>query len=380
MKYNVLNQMTAKSFQKGKYADGQGLWLVKRNKQHGKWMLRLTIHGDRREMGLGSWPAVSIAEAREIASEARQKVRLGIDPIIERIINKQAAKPMSLEEAIESCFSARKAQLKNDGKAGRWLSPLVLHVIPKIGKVPVASINQHHLKSTLAPIWHEKASTAEKALQRTGLALVHAAALGLEVDLNAVRKAQALLGAQRHSVKHIAAMPYRDIPSFYEWLTIQTGVAALALRFLILTAGRTTEVRLAKFDEIEDGVWSLAAERTKTNTARRIPLTDEALRVVTVAKDRAVNEYLFPSYKGKPLSDSAMSKLMREAGYEARPHGFRSTLRTWAEECTEADYATKETLLGHHVDSGVVGIYQRSDRIEKRKKILAEWSCFCTSN
>lgn len=380
MKYNVLNQMAAKSFEKGKYADGQGLWLVKRDKKHGKWMLRLTIHGDRREMGLGSWPAVSIAEAREIASEARQKVRLEIDPIIERIINKQAAKPMSLEEAIKSCFSARKAQLKDDGKAGRWLSPLTLHVIPKIGNVPVANINQHHLKSTLAPIWHSKASTAEKALQRIGLALIHAAALGLEVDLNAVRKAQALLGAQRHSVTHIAAMPYVDTPRFYQWLAKQTGVAALALQFLILTGSRTTEVRLATFDEIEDGVWTLAAERTKTNTARRIPLPDEAERLVAVAKSRAVNDYLFPSYKGKPLSDSAMSKLMREAGYEARPHGFRSTLRTWAEECTEADYATKETVLGHHVDTGVVGAYQRSDRLGRRKKLLAEWSSFCARN
>ena len=215
MKFNTLNQMTARSLQAGKHTDGQGLWLVKRNKQRGKWMLRLTIHGNRREMGLGSWPDVSIAEARELASVARQKVRQGIDPIIERIINKQSAKPMSLEDAIESCFSARKAQLKDDGKAGRWLSPLNLYVIPKIGKVPVASVSQHHLKSTLAPIWHGKASTAKKALQRTGLALIHAAALGLEVDLNAVRKAQALLGAQRHSVTHIAAMSYVDAPAFY---------------------------------------------------------------------------------------------------------------------------------------------------------------------
>ena len=153
-------------------------------------------------------------------------------------------------------------------------------------------------------------------------------------------------------------------------------MAALALQFLILTGSRTSEVRLATFDEIEGYVWSLAAERTKTNTARRIPLSDEALRVVAVAKNRAVNDYLFSSYGGKPLSDSAMSKLMREAGHIARPHGFRSTLRTWAEECSDADYATKETMLGHHVDTGVVGAYQRSDRIEKRERLLAEWSDF----
>ncbi|MFK7841812.1 MAG: tyrosine-type recombinase/integrase [Sphingorhabdus sp.] len=376
MKYNVLNQMTARSLPAGKHADGRGLWLCKRNQRFGKWVQRITLHGRRREMGLGPWPDVSIAEARKLAAEARQKVRQGIDPIIERLRERQSAMPMTLAEAIEGCFLSRKAQLKNEGKAGRWLSPLTNHIIPKIGKIPVEEVSQHHLQSTLAPIWHNKASTAEKALQRTGLALTHAAALGLEVDLNATRKAQALLGAQRHSVTHIAAMPYAETPAFYRWLETKSGVAALALRFLILTAGRTSEVRLATFSEIKEGIWLLPAERTKTNQARRIPLSEEAIVVVETARNHSENDFLFPSYKGRPMSDSAMSKLMREAGYRARPHGFRSTIRTWAEETTDADYATKETLLGHNVDSGVVGAYQRSDRLEKRRSLLIKWSKF----
>lgn len=376
--HNALGQLRAKNLGPGKFPDGQGLWLVKRSRDAGKWILRLSIGGKRREMGLGRWPDVSIAEAREQAAEARKALRAGLDPIAER--EKVRFKPhrLTLAEAIASCFEARKAELKRDGDAGRWMSPLKTHIIPKIGKLPVEDIDQHALKRVLDPLWHTKTEAAEKALQRISLTLKHAAALGLDVDLQATMKARALLGKQRHSVTHIPSMPYKDAPAFYLWLKVQDGVAALALRFLMLTLARTSEVRLATFTEIEGDVWTLPAERTKTGREHRVPLTEEAIRIVERCRELSLNDYLFPACKGKPISDMAMSALMRRAGKVARPHGFRATFRTWAEECMDAPFEVKEAVLGHAVDLGVIGAYQRSDRLARRRILTSDWADYLT--
>ena len=176
---NALTHLKTKQLDVGKYADGQGLWLHKRNKQAGKWIVRLVVAGKRREMGLGRWPDVSIAEARERAARARKTLRDGVDPIIERQRQRQSFHRMTLAQAIYGCFVARQAELKGDGKAGRWMSPLAKHIIPKIGKHPVEEVDQHILKQTLEPIWHTKADTARKALNRINLSLKHAAACGL---------------------------------------------------------------------------------------------------------------------------------------------------------------------------------------------------------
>jgi len=379
MKYNLLSQMKAKSLSAGKHNDGQGLYLVKRHKQGGKWIQRLSINGRRREMGLGRWPDVSISDAREKAREARSKLRDGIDPIFERIKSHRIANGTSVAEIVAGCFEARKAELKNDGAAGRWLSPLNVHIIPKIGNLPIEQLDQHELKAVIAPIWHDKPEAAAKALSRINLAIKHAAALGLEVDMQAVSKTKALLGKQRHKVKHIPSMPYAEVSGFYQWLNIQSAISALALRLLILTATRTSEVRMASFDEIDGDIWLLSAGRTKTGKELRVPLSDEAVKVVEQARDIADSDYLFSSYRGKPMSDVAMSKLMREHGHEARPHGFRSSFRVWAEEQTDATFEVKEACLGHVVDAGTVGAYQRSDRLEKRRSLLTQWSKYVTN-
>ena len=379
MKFNALNQMTAKSLGAGKHGDGQGLYLVKARKETGKWIVRLSMGGKRREMGLGRWPDVSIADARESAREARAQVRQGIDPIAERRRQRRSVSGATVAEMVESCFEAKKASLKNDGRAGGWMSPLSVHILPKIGSVPIAEIDQHQLKTVMEPIWHTKPEAARKALNRVKLVIKHAAALGLEVDQQAVANAKEMLGVQRRTVRHFPSLPYQEVPAFYQWLCSVTGTSALALRLLILTAARPGEVRQATFAEVEGDTWILPSERAKTNTEHRKPLTAEAQRVVEEARDIAVNEYLFSSYRGRPLSDAAMGKFMRTHGYEARPHGFRSSFRMWAEEQTDADYAVKEACLGHKVDTGVVGAYQRSDRLEKRRALLIEWQDFVLS-
>lgn len=373
---NALTQMKVRNLGPGKHFDGQGLMLVKSHKDAGKWIVRLVVEGRRREMGLGRWPDVSIAEARERAVTARKELRDGTDPIAARQRAKRTVARLSVADAVHSCFAARQAELKGDGKAGRWLSPLNTHVLPKIGTMPIEDIDQHELKRVLEPIWHEKPDTARKAMNRINLTLKHAAALDLDVDLQAVMKAQALLGKRRHTVQHIPSLPYAETPKFYQYLTTQKHPSARALRFLILTVARTSEVRFATWSEIEGDVWVIPAERTKTGVEHKVPLTVEALQLISEAKFSDDKGLLFPNDKGKPLSDMAMSSLMKRESMTARPHGFRSTFRTWAEECSDASWEVKETVLGHRVGSEVERAYQRSDLLSSRRALLEKWSGF----
>lgn len=366
--------MKARSLGVGKHADGQGLWLWKSSKDRGSWVLRLVVNGSRREMGLGPWPDTSIAEARERAAEARKMLRAGIDPVQERRQRLHRVHAMTVQEAIESCFAAKQAELKNDGAAGRWLSPLSVHIVPKIGREPIETVDQHTLKRALEPVWHSKPEAARKALNRMNLTLKHAAAFGLEVDLQAVMKTRALLGKQRHETTHIPALPYKEAPAFYKMLCAKNNQTRLALRFLMLTLARTSEIRFATYDEIQYDIWIIPPARTKTNVEHRIPLTSEALKVIELAKKSDDQTLLFPSTQGKAMSDATMSKFMKDGGYDARPHGFRSTFRSWAEECTDATREVKEMSLGHKVGSEVERAYQRSDLLAKRRELIERWA------
>lgn len=372
--YNKLTQMAAKNLAAGKHSDGQGLWLHKRNTHAGKWFLRLTLGGGRREMGLGRWPDVSIAEARERAAHARRVLRDGNDPIIERQKKRRSLHRMTMAQAIDGCFAARQAELKGEGKAGRWMSPLAKHVVPKIGSHPVEEVDQHILKQVLKPLWHTKADTARKALNRINLSLKHAAACGLDVDLQATMKVQALLGKQRHVAQHIEAIPYEEAPGFYSALCEQPGTAALALRLLILTGVRSAGVLQMTINEVQEDIWIIPAGRSKTNQVHRVPLSNEAKKVIKKAHNGEI--FVFLNRQGRPLSNMALSKLMKDMGYTARPHGFRATLRTWLEEQTTATFEVKETILAHQVGSKVTQAYQRSDHLEKRAVLMGEWARF----
>lgn len=374
---NSLNQLKAKNLAEGKYADGQGLWLVKPERARGKWVLRLVVDGKRREMGLGRWPDVSIAEARDLAAEARKKLRAGSDPIEVRAkAKKKKPARLTVKQAVDGCFEAKKAELKGEGEAGRWMSPLAVHVLPVIGKTAIEDVDQHVLKKVLEPIWHSKADTARKALNRLSLTLKHAAALGLEVDLQATMKVRALLGKQRHVSEHIPSMPYKVAPVFYRWLCEQTAAAALPLRFIMLTAARTGEVRYARHSYIDGDVLTLPPEVTKTGREHKIPLTSEAAAVIHAAKLKESQDLLFPSPTGKVLSDATMSRLMEREGLDYRPHGFRATFRTWVEEKTDTPFEVAEAVLGHVVEGEVARAYQRSDRLEKRTSLMTSWTQF----
>ncbi|WP_374786290.1 tyrosine-type recombinase/integrase, partial [Paenochrobactrum gallinarii] len=204
-KLNKLNALAVKNSPAGKYSDGGGLWLHKRGDGGAQWVLRVTVHGRRREMGLGALATVSLKEAREAADRYRAMVRENIDPIKERErMKRESLRNLHfLKDIALDAFESRKASLREDGKAGRWFSPLAIHVLPKLGNMPVSDIDQKDIRDVLLPIWHDKAETASKALNRLSICLKHAAALGLDVDLQATEKARALLGRQRHKAQNM---------------------------------------------------------------------------------------------------------------------------------------------------------------------------------
>lgn len=375
---NKLSALSVKNAAPGKYADGGGLWLHKAD-GGGKWVFRFTIYGRRREMGLGSTNDVSLKDAREAADKWRGVAAKGLDPIKERERERREAEKRLhiLREVAEDAYESRKAELKGDGKAGRWFSPLELHILPRLGKTPVAEIDQTTIRDVISPIWHSKAETARKALNRLAIVMRHAAALGLEVDLQATDKARALLGQQRHKAANIPALPWAEVPAFYASLAEPT-ITHLALRLLILTGVRSGPLRFLHEDQVDGDIWTIPGEAQKGRKDKtpdfRVPLVPEALAVIDAARPHARDGFLFPSVKRGMLSDATMARLMERREMAARPHGFRSSLRDWIAETTETPYDVAETMLGHMVGGKVERAYRRTDFIEQRRKLLERWA------
>lgn len=379
---HALNKLTAsqaRAAAPGKYADGGGLYLYKRRDGGAQWVFRYTLHGRRHEMGLGRFPDVSLKEAREAADPWRAKVRAGKDPIKSREKERaDAARNMNLLRDIAlDAFESRKAELKGDGKAGRWFTPLELHALPKLGRMPVSEIDQRDIRDTLAPIWHDKADTARKAMNRLSICLRHAAALGLDVDLQATDKARALLGKQRHTVRNVPAMPWQDVPAFYQSLTGGT-LSELALRLLILTAVRSHPLRHIRVDQIDGDIWTIPAEAMKGRKGAtsdfRVPLSGEALAVIDEARKFARDGFLFPGLRKGVISDMTMTAFLNRRGIEARPHGFRSSFRDWTAEATNAPREVAETCLGHVTGGAVERAYRRTDFLEQRRALMERWA------
>lgn len=330
-------------------------------------------------MGLGSTRDVSLKQARIAADAARSVAKANKDPIRERDRERrEAARSIHLLKDIAlDAFESRKAELKGDGKVGRWFTPLELHVLPKLGNTPIAEIDQKDIRDTLAPIWHTKSDTARKAMNRLGLCLKHAAALGLTVDLQATDKARALLGKTRHKSQNIPALPWIEVPDFYASLSAGT-VTHLALRLLILTGARSGPLRFLQEAQLDGDVWTIPGEAMKGRKDRtpdfRIPLSTEAMVVLEQARRHARDGYIFPSVRKGVISDATMARHMEREGMEARPHGFRSSLRDWLAETTDASHEVAETILGHTVGGTVERAYRRTDYIEKRRIFMERWA------
>ncbi|WP_273721580.1 MULTISPECIES: site-specific integrase [unclassified Bartonella] len=381
---NRLNARSVATLGAGKYNDGAGLLLHKRKDGGAQWLYRYTIHGRRREMGLGALRHVSLKKARELANQWRSVLHEGRDPIKER--EKQKREVISnlhyLKDIALDAFESRKAELKDDGKAGDWFLPLRLYILPKLGCLPVSEITQTEIRNVLTPIWHTKAATAEKALNRLNICLKHAAALGLDVDLQATEKARALLGKQLHKTQNIPAMDWKDIPAFYQTLSKTITMTHLALRLLILTGVRTRPLRYIHKDQIDGDIWTIPAENMKgkrdTTKEFRVPLSTEALEILKQARSLSRNDFFFSATGRGPLGENCMSQYMQQIGVEARPHGFRSSLRDWLAETTDAPYEVAETILAHTVGGKVERSYRRTDYLEQRRVYMDKWAAYVT--
>ena len=382
MTSHSLNKLTVpkvSAAKPGKYGDGGGLWLHKREDGGGQWVLRITVHGRRREMGLGSVQDVTLKDARALAAKWRGLAAAEIDPIKQREKERREAlrNLHLLKDIATDAFESRKAELKGDGEAGRWFSPILLHILPKLGKVPVAEIDQTDIRDTLAPIWHAKAETAKKALNRLAICMKHAAALGLDVDLQAADKARALLGKQRHKVQNVPAMAWQEVPAFYKGLS-DGSITHLALRLLILTGVRSAPLRFLRLEQIEGNVWTIPGDRMKGRRDAtpdfRVPLSPEALAIIEQAKPLARDGFLFPNVRKGVISDMTMGRLMERMKLNARPHGFRSSLRDWLAEATDTTHEVAESCLSHVVGGSVERAYRRTDYIEQRQIVMARWA------
>ena len=378
-KSNLLTSAFLKSAPTGKHIDGAGLWFIKRADGGAQWMLRVSLGGKRREMGLGGFPDVSLKEARELATDYRKMARQGIDPIKTRSQQRrEALRPRSnLADIAEAAFAAKKAELKNDGVNARWFSPLHLHVLPKLGNLSVEDITQQDIAQTLKPIWETKAETAKKAINRLNIIFTYAAAAGLDVDLNAIAKAKALLGKQRKQTQNTPALNWAEVPAFYETLVEPTTVN-LALKLLILTGVRSYAVRNAHIDQFDGKTWVIPPENMKGQLHQvsefRVPLSLEAQEIIAIAEQFGRDGYLFAGVRRGVISDASMSRLMERRGMAERPHGFRSSLRTWLAECTNASEEVAETVLAHKVGSKVVRAYRRTDHFEERAILMERWA------
>lgn len=371
----------------GKLQDGGGLVLDKGDAR-GKWIWRYTIAGKRREMGLGAWPDITLAQARVARDKWSAVLASGRDPITERTREAEAQRAEldrrdpTLAEMVEVAFEAQRRSLRGDGERGRWLSPLRVHVLPKLGKRRITSLHQTDIHTTLAPIWHSKAETAEKAISRLKQVFRHAELSGLGVDARTVDAARHMLGTQRHESEPITATRWQDIPALYARLAANDTLAHLCLRLIILTAVRGDAARGARFAEVEGDVWTVPADRIKGRVGKvrdfRVPLSPEALAVLDICRLLERWGLMFPGPRGAAISSTALQKALNTLGEAGRPHGLRTSFRTWVQDTEAAGYDVAETALGHVLGGKVERSYARSDLLDARRVLMCRWADFVT--
>ena len=371
----------------GKYEDGYGLRLVASKLGAKKWVLRYTLHGRRREMGLGSYPSVGLADARTTALKCRRLVATGVDPIEARRL--EAKRIPEFTACAARYIRGHRHGWKNAKHARQWVSTLKTYARPVIGKKPVNAITTEDILQILSPIWTTKTETAKRVQGRIENIMDFAAAHKYRDPLNPARwrgHLDKLLPkpSRVKEVTHHPAMPYDEVPDFVDELSRNRSVSAMALKFLILTATRTLEVLHAEWREIDlsASVWTVSASRMKTRREHRVPLSDSAMTVLQALPRIEGCPFVFPgSRNGRPLSNMALLQLMRGMGYGVNssrgdyvPHGFRSTFRDWTGEVSSFPREVAEMALAHAIENKVEAAYRRGDLFEKRRRMMQEWA------
>lgn len=380
-----LTATTVRKAGDGKLFDGGGLALVKKGTS-GKWVYRYSHLGKRREMGLGSWPALSLADARKQRDTWAAELAAGRDPIAVRDARREAEMQErdrhdpTFAEMVDIVFEAKKATLRGGGTRGRWRSPLDLHVIPRFGRKRMSQIVSTDIKDALAPIWRTKYPTAEKAIGRTRKVFNEAKHMGFDCDPFTVDAAKRMLGDVIHKPTPIASTPWQDIPAVYDKLNSGNS-GDLCLRFMMLTLVRLDAAAGAHQDEIERDIWTVPAERVKGYEGKvadfRCPLVPEAQEIAAEAS-RFSPGLLFPGDTRRPIGSRALELRLERKGEPGRPHGFRSSFRSWVQDTEACSWEVAETILGHQIGTKVERSYARSDLLERRRTVMEAWARFVT--
>ena len=373
----------------GRYAVGHGVYLQITGNRGRSWIFRFEREygGKRRgrHIGLGPCPLVSLAEAREKGLEFRKLLLNGMDPLdhkkaLRRQALEAAAKNVTFRECAERYIAAHEAAWGNAVHRRQWCATLDAHVHPVIGKLPVASVDTGLVVNILEPIWTSRPQTASRVRGRIESILDWAKVRGHRAGENPARwrgHLDHLLPAHRRlaRVKHHAALPFTDVPTFMLELCEREGNTARALEFTILTAARVGEVLGARWDEISGDVWTVPASRMKGGREHRVPLSAHAVELLKALP--RTSEYVFSGARGQ-IANNGPRKLLRRMGRsDITVHGFRSSFRDWAAETTHYPNHVVEMALAHVVGSAVEAAYRRGDLFDKRRRLMAEWSRYC---
>jgi integrase len=368
----------------GRHGDGNGLYLVVDPSGARRWVVRVVVKGQknkkgaplRTDFGLGGANIVTLNQARERALDYRRMAKQGLTPRLSA-----SREVPTFEEVAQLVHIERLPTWKNPKHGQQWINTLRDYAFPKIGRMPIDSIDQPEVLMCLSPIWTEKHETARRLSQRIKIVLDVARSKGFRTGENpvtAIHEAR-VLPKVKAKPKHHKAMAWQDIPAFYADLKTRDAMTARALRFTCLAGSRTNEVLGMRWEEIdfENRLWVCPAERMKTGEEHRVPLTDEMLSIIESLKAMQ-SDFVFEGQKRhKPLSNMGMLMLLRRMQNESSTvHGLRSTFRDWASEVANAPREVAEMCLSHRVGSDVERAYARSDLLEKRRALMEQWSAF----
>jgi integrase len=392
MKLNRLSQLKVRELKvPGQYLDGGGLYLRITESKTKNWIFRYVIDGKERRQGLGSYPDVSLEDARAKAQANRLLRSEGEDPIEYRRVQLRERK-LALHS--QPCFSAcaldyintHKSGWKNSKHEDQWRNTLRTYAYPTIGDMPIHTIGTDAIKRVLDPIWLDKTETATRVRQRLEKIFDWAETLGYREGRNPARwtgHLENLLAkpSKIRKVSHHPALPYTDIPAFYRWLDAKQTLAARTLQFTILTAARNGESRGALYKEIDldNGCWTIPEGRMKAGRGHRVPLSEEALRILAIAASYARGANVFPGQQSAAcITETALRKTLKEYTDGLTIHGFRSSFRDWVGEKTNFQREVAEVALSHVLADKTEAAYQRGDYFEKRVQLMEAWAKYCT--
>lgn len=373
-----LNDKKVRTATAGRYYDGGGLILRVRESGSRDWALRITKDGKTSDYGLGGYPLVSLAEARDSAYLLRKDIKLGNTPTrANKVENK------NFQELSEQYIAAHAPSWKSPKSKAQWESSLTNYVYSKIGKKYANEITTTDVLSILKPIWESKNETASRVRGRIEKILDSASAQGLRSGDNPARWQGHLITllpkpSLVSPVEHFAAMDYRNLPKFWQDLTNVEGISSAALRWTILNVARSGETRGASYNEISNGLWIIPASRMKAGKEHRVPISKSAQDIID-SGNVVKNSLIFPSPRGGTLSDMSLSAILKRMKItNVTVHGFRSTFRDWAGEATSHPREVIEHALAHQLKNKSEAAYARSDLLEKRRKLMNDWAAFVT--